>query len=88
MPLLTLFPVFCFLFLIPLLPLLQHTNDSTFQISDGTASNAEAEANAVFVDPFDGCDLSTVDEDSLENLKTMREVGCPSHWYDWHRMET
>ncbi|WVQ93207.1 hypothetical protein IAU59_000271 [Kwoniella sp. CBS 9459] len=45
-----------------------------FQISDGVAGDAEAQANAVFVDPFDGCDLSTVDETSLQNIKTMREA--------------
>lgn len=45
-----------------------------FQISDGTAGNAQAQANAVFVDPFAGCDLSTVDATSLKNLQTMRLV--------------
>ncbi|OCF35580.1 hypothetical protein I316_02635 [Kwoniella heveanensis BCC8398] len=45
-----------------------------FQISDGVAGDAEAQANAVFVDPFAGCDLSTVDDASLENIKTMREA--------------
>ncbi|OCF40936.1 hypothetical protein I317_05214, partial [Kwoniella heveanensis CBS 569] len=45
-----------------------------FQISDGVAGDAEAQANAVFVDPFAGCDLSTVDDASLENVKTMREA--------------
>ncbi|KAJ7481906.1 hypothetical protein FB451DRAFT_1030195, partial [Mycena latifolia] len=46
---------------------------SAFQISDGVAGNAEAEANAVFVDPFPS-DLSTVDATSLANLNTMREA--------------
>ncbi|WVQ73590.1 hypothetical protein IAR50_003169 [Cryptococcus sp. DSM 104548] len=45
-----------------------------FQISDGTAGNSQAAANAVFVDPFDGCDLSTVDATSLKNIQTMREA--------------
>ncbi|KZP06916.1 hypothetical protein FIBSPDRAFT_818286 [Athelia psychrophila] len=45
---------------------------SAFQISDGTAGGAQAQANAVFVDPFAGCDLSTVDATSLKNLQTMR----------------
>ncbi|KAJ7301920.1 hypothetical protein DFH08DRAFT_759904 [Mycena albidolilacea] len=44
-----------------------------FQISDGVAGNAEAEANAVFVDPFPA-DLTTVDATSLDNLGTMREA--------------
>ncbi|PAV19189.1 small secreted [Pyrrhoderma noxium] len=45
-----------------------------FQISDGVAGNAEAEANAVFVDPFSGTDLSTVSSDVLDALKSMREA--------------
>ncbi|KAI0353662.1 hypothetical protein OH77DRAFT_1406415 [Trametes cingulata] len=45
-----------------------------FQISDGTAGNAEAEANAVFVDPFNGVDLATVDDATLDAVKTMREA--------------
>ncbi|KAL7413605.1 hypothetical protein BDY24DRAFT_59471 [Mrakia frigida] len=44
-----------------------------FQISGGSAGNAAAEANAVFVDPF-GSDLSTVSADDLDNVKTMREA--------------
>lgn len=47
---------------------------SQFQISDGVGGQAQAEANAVGVDPFAGCDLSTVDATSLSNLKAMREV--------------
>ncbi|WVQ81093.1 hypothetical protein IAT38_003215 [Cryptococcus sp. DSM 104549] len=45
-----------------------------FQISDGVAGDAEARAKAVFVDPFVGCDLSTVDAQSLDNMATMREA--------------
>ncbi|WVQ81094.1 hypothetical protein IAT38_003216 [Cryptococcus sp. DSM 104549] len=45
-----------------------------FQISGGVGGNAQAEANAVFVDPFNGCDLSTVDATSLKNIQTMREA--------------
>ncbi|ODN81113.1 hypothetical protein L202_03206 [Cryptococcus amylolentus CBS 6039] len=45
-----------------------------FQISDGTAGQAQAAANAVFVDPFNGYDLSTVDATSLKNIQTMREA--------------
>ncbi|RDX46288.1 hypothetical protein OH76DRAFT_1420332 [Lentinus brumalis] len=45
-----------------------------FQISDGTAGNAKAKANAVFVDPFAGVDLATVDDDTLDAVKTMREA--------------
>ncbi|WVW79377.1 hypothetical protein I302_101345 [Kwoniella bestiolae CBS 10118] len=47
---------------------------AAFQISDGVAGDAAAEANAIFVDPFDGCDLSTVDADSLDNMSAMREA--------------
>lgn len=45
-----------------------------FQISDGVAGNAQAEANAVFVDPFNGVDLSTVDSSTVETINTMREA--------------
>ncbi|KAJ7107429.1 hypothetical protein C8R44DRAFT_585410, partial [Mycena epipterygia] len=44
-----------------------------FQISDGVGGDAEAKANAVFVDPFPA-DLTTVDATSLANLGTMREA--------------
>jgi hypothetical protein len=47
---------------------------SQFQISDGVAGDAEAQANAVFVEPFAGTDLTTVDATSLANLGTMREA--------------
>ncbi|KAJ7728931.1 hypothetical protein DFH07DRAFT_850625 [Mycena maculata] len=46
---------------------------NAFQISDGVAGQAEAEANAVFVTPFP-TDLTTVDATSLANLGTMREA--------------
>lgn len=45
-----------------------------FQISDGVAGNASAEANAVFVDPFANVDLATVDSQTLDNMQTMREA--------------
>jgi len=45
-----------------------------FQISDGVGGNAEAQANAVFVDPFQGVDLSTVSSTDLDNVQTMREA--------------
>ena len=45
-----------------------------FQISDGVAGQAEAEANAVFVDPFDGIDLSTLDDSVADNIETMRQA--------------
>ncbi|ETW80941.1 hypothetical protein HETIRDRAFT_427792 [Heterobasidion irregulare TC 32-1] len=45
-----------------------------FQISDGTAGNAAAQANAVFVDPFKNVDLTTVDSTTIDNLNTMREA--------------
>ncbi|KAF7796060.1 hypothetical protein EIP86_007231 [Pleurotus ostreatoroseus] len=47
---------------------------SQFQISDGVAGNAQAEANAVFVDPFDNVDLTTVSSDVLEAMNNMREA--------------
>lgn len=47
---------------------------AAFQISDGTAGNAQAEANAVFVDPFNGVDLATVDATTLKAVQTMREA--------------
>ncbi|OJT15104.1 hypothetical protein TRAPUB_8361 [Trametes pubescens] len=47
---------------------------AAFQISDGTAGNAQAQANAVFVDPFDGVDLATVDAATLKAVQTMREA--------------
>ncbi|KAI0833811.1 hypothetical protein BC628DRAFT_1414546 [Trametes gibbosa] len=47
---------------------------AAFQISDGTAGNAQAEANAVFVDPFAGVDLATVDATTLKAVQTMREA--------------
>ncbi|EIW66104.1 hypothetical protein TREMEDRAFT_65953 [Tremella mesenterica DSM 1558] len=50
------------------------TNYADIQISDGTAGDAQAQANAVFVDPFGDCDLSTVSKDSLTNLQNLREA--------------
>ncbi|KAG8984392.1 hypothetical protein FRB94_005949 [Tulasnella sp. JGI-2019a] len=47
---------------------------SAFQISDGTAGTAQTQANAAFPDHFTGCDLSTVDATSLQNIQTMREA--------------
>ncbi|KAF9260326.1 hypothetical protein L218DRAFT_962646 [Marasmius fiardii PR-910] len=45
-----------------------------FQISDGTAGQAEAKAKAVCVDPFADQDLATVDSASLQALKNMRSA--------------
>ncbi|KAJ4468290.1 hypothetical protein J3R30DRAFT_3715224 [Lentinula aciculospora] len=45
-----------------------------FQISDGVGGTAVDEANAVFVDPFDGVDLSTISSDTLDAINTMREA--------------
>ncbi|GJE91223.1 hypothetical protein PsYK624_073720 [Phanerochaete sordida] len=45
-----------------------------FQISDGTGGDAEAQANAVFVDPFAGADLTTVSSDVLTAMNNMREA--------------
>lgn len=47
---------------------------SQFQISDGTGGNAQAQANAVFVDPFANTDLTTVSSDVLEAMNNMREA--------------
>jgi hypothetical protein len=58
--------------------LTRSSHRSQFQISDGVGGQAQAEANAVGVDPFAGCDLSTVDATSLSNLKAMREVSPES----------
>lgn len=44
-----------------------------FQISDGTAGNAQAEAAAVFLDPFDGTDLATLDD---QVAVRMIRTGC------------
>ncbi|CAE7151246.1 unnamed protein product [Rhizoctonia solani] len=47
---------------------------SAFQISDGTAGNAQAQANAVFVDPFNGRNLATVTAAELKAVQNMREA--------------
>ena len=47
---------------------------ASFQISDGTAGDAQAKANAVFVDPFAGVDLATLDDAVAKNMNTMREA--------------
>ena len=47
---------------------------ASFQISDGTAGDAQAKANAVFVDPFAGVDLATLDDSVATNMNTMREA--------------
>ncbi|KAH8828155.1 hypothetical protein DL96DRAFT_1709445 [Flagelloscypha sp. PMI_526] len=49
---------------------LQDYND--FQISDQVAGDAEAHANAVFVDVFQGVDLATIDSATVDNIETMR----------------
>lgn len=50
------------------------TSYADFQISDGTTGNAAAEANAVFVDPFAGVDLATLDDSVADNIETMRQA--------------
>jgi len=45
-----------------------------FQISDTPGGTAEAQANAVFVDPFAGQDLATVSAADLDAIQTMREA--------------
>ena len=47
---------------------------SQFQISDGVGGNAQAQANAVFVDPFANTDLTTVSSDVIEAMNNMREA--------------
>ena len=47
---------------------------SQFQISDGVGGNAQTQANAVFVDPFNNVDLTTVSSDVLEAMNNMREA--------------
>jgi hypothetical protein len=46
----------------------------TFQISDGVGGDAEKLANALFVDPFQGVDLATVDAQTVDDLETMRSA--------------
>ena len=45
-----------------------------FQISDGVAGNAQAEANAVFVDPLAGLDLASLPDSVAKNVETMRKA--------------
>ncbi|THG95556.1 hypothetical protein EW026_g6117 [Hermanssonia centrifuga] len=45
-----------------------------FQISDGKTGTAQAEAAAIFLDPFDGVDLATVDDDTQNAIQSMREA--------------
>ncbi|KAH8926815.1 hypothetical protein BT69DRAFT_1258863 [Atractiella rhizophila] len=47
---------------------------AAFQISDGVAGNAKAEADAVFADKFAGVDLATVSETDTNNVETMRQA--------------
>lgn len=44
-----------------------------FQISDTPAGNAKAEAEAVFVTPFEGVDLATVPDQDRDNVEAMRK---------------
>ncbi|KAK0455407.1 uncharacterized protein EV420DRAFT_1272489, partial [Desarmillaria tabescens] len=55
-----------------------------FQISDGVAGNASAEANAVFVDPFNNVDLATVDSQTLDDMQTMREAAESAETEDFN----
>lgn len=45
---------------------------AAFQISSGIAGNAQAKANAVFVQPFANVDLTKVSQTDLNNMETMR----------------
>ncbi|WWC73078.1 uncharacterized protein I206_107043 [Kwoniella pini CBS 10737] len=55
-------------------PSFQLEDYSNFQISNGIGGNAKSEANSIFVNPFNDCDLSTVDKISLSNIQIMREA--------------
>jgi len=44
-----------------------------FQISDTPAGNAKAEAEAIFVTPFEGVDLATVPDEDRDNVEAMRK---------------
>jgi hypothetical protein len=44
-----------------------------FQISGGVGGNAKAEADAVFVTPFAGVDLSTVSKQNRDAVEAMRQ---------------
>ncbi|CAG7852739.1 SubName: Full=Uncharacterized protein {ECO:0000313/EMBL:CCA74423.1} [Serendipita indica DSM 11827] len=45
-----------------------------FQISSTPAGNAQAEAAAVFVTPFNGVDLATVSKQDRDNVEAMRRL--------------
>ncbi|KAG9083697.1 hypothetical protein FRC06_004410 [Ceratobasidium sp. 370] len=45
---------------------------AAFQISDGTTGNAQAEAAAVFIAPFNGRNLADVTADELKAVQDMR----------------
>ena len=47
---------------------------AAFQISDGTAGDAKAQADAIFVDPFDNVDLATLDDQVAKDMETMRKA--------------
>lgn len=45
-----------------------------FQISEGVAGDAQARAEAIFVDPFEGVDLATLDDQVAKDIETMRKA--------------
>jgi len=47
---------------------------SAFQISNGVGGTAADQANAIFVTPFANVDLTTISEDTIEAINTMREA--------------
>lgn len=47
---------------------------AAFQISDGTAGDAQGKAEAIFVDPFDNVDLATLDDQVAKDIETMRQA--------------
>jgi hypothetical protein len=45
---------------------------ANFQISDGVGGNAKAQAETIFVTPFNGVDLSTVSQTDRDAVEAMR----------------
>ncbi|KAI0053244.1 hypothetical protein FA95DRAFT_1579648 [Auriscalpium vulgare] len=50
------------------------TRRAAFQLQSWPAGSAQAQAAAVFIDPFNGVELTTVDETTLDNMNTMHEA--------------
>lgn len=50
-----------------------HYSYAQYQISDTPAGNAQAEAEAVFVELFEGIELATVSDQDRDNVEAMRK---------------